>query len=54
MGRPELAGKHKNPETQVYGRRFLRRPDPGASDGGWPENFTGSCVSTSSFSMAGA
>ena len=31
MGRPEMAEKHKNPATQVGGRRRLRRPDPGAS-----------------------
>ena len=32
MGRPEMAGKHKNPATQVCGRRRLRWPDPGASE----------------------
>ena len=31
MGLPEMAEKHKNPATQVGGRRRLRRPDPGAS-----------------------
>ena len=44
MGRPEMAGKHKNPATQVGGRRRLRRPNPGASGGGWPGNFTGVVV----------
>ena len=44
MGWPEMAGKHKNPATQVCGCRRLRRPDPGASGGGWPENFTGVLV----------
>ena len=28
MGRPEMAGKHKNPATQVCGCRRLRQPDP--------------------------
>ena len=27
MGQSEMAGKHKNPTTQVCGRRRLRRPD---------------------------
>ena len=44
MGWPEMAEKHKNPATQVCGYRCLRRPDPGAFDGGWPENFTGVVV----------
>ena len=35
MGRPEIAGKHKNPATQGDFSRRVRRPDPGASDGGW-------------------
>ena len=41
---PEMDEKHKNPATQVGGRRRLRLPDPGASGGGWPENFTGVVV----------
>ena len=44
MGWPEMAEKHKNPATQVYGRRRLRWPDPDASGGGWPGNFTGMVV----------
>ena len=48
MGWPEMAGKHKNPATQV------RRPDPGASGGGWPKNFTGVVVWLSSSSISGA
>ena len=39
MGRPEMAEKHKNPTTQVCGRRRLRLPDPGAFGGGWPGNL---------------
>ena len=54
MGLLEMAEKHKNPATQVGGRRSLRRPDPGASGGGWPENFTGVVVWSSSSSMASA
>ena len=52
MGPPEMAGKHKNSATQVC--RRLSRPDLGASDGGWPGNFTDSCILTSSSSLAGA
>ena len=37
MGRPEMAGKHKNQATQDGGSRRVRRPDPGASSGGFPE-----------------
>ena len=36
MGRPEMAGKHKNQVTQGGGNRRVRRSDPRASDGGWP------------------
>ena len=36
MGRPEVAGKWKNPVTQHVGRRRVRRPDLGASGGGSP------------------
>ena len=54
MDRPEMAGKHKNPATQVCDRRCLRWLDPGASGDGWPGNFTDICVSTSSSSLAGA
>ena len=36
MGRPGMAGKQQNPMTHCGGRRRVRRPDPGASDGGWP------------------
>ena len=53
MGWPEMAEKHKNPTTQVGGRRLLRRPDSGASGGGWPENFTGVVVWSSSSSLSG-
>ena len=44
----------KNPATQVGGRRRLRRPDPGESGGGWPENFTGVVVWSSYSSLSGA
>ena len=44
MGWPKMAGKDKNLATKVGGRRRLSRPDPGASGGGWPENFTGVVV----------
>ena len=54
MGWPEMAGEHKNPATQVCGCRRLRRPDPGASGGGWLENFTGVVVWSSSSSISGA
>ena len=54
MGWPEMAGKHKNLTTQVGGRRRLCRPDPGKSGGGWPENFTGVVVWSSSSSLSGA
>ena len=30
----------------------LRRPDPGASGGGWPGNFTGAIVQRSCFPLA--
>ena len=53
MGWPEMAGKRKNPVTQV-GRPRLRRPDPGAFGGGWPENFTGVVIWSSSSSLSGA
>ena len=33
MGRPEMAGKHKNPTTQGGGCRRVRRLDLGASSG---------------------
>ena len=33
---PEMAGKHKNPATQVSGNRRVRWPDLGVSGGGWP------------------
>ena len=54
MGWPEMAEKHKNPATQVCGCRRFRWPDPGASDGGWQENFTGVVVWSSSSSISGA
>ena len=54
MGRPEMAEKHKNPVTQVGGSRCIRWPDPGSSGGGWPENFTGVVVWSSSSSMSSA
>ena len=52
MSQPEMGGKHKNPATQVWDRRRLRLPDPGASGGGWPRNFTGVVVWSSSSSLA--
>ena len=36
MGWPEVAGKSKNPVTNRSSRRRVLRPDPGASDVGWP------------------
>ena len=36
MGRPEVAGKSKNPVTNRGSRRRVLRPDSGASGGGWP------------------
>ena len=41
MGQLEMAGKHKNPATQVGSRHRLRQPDPGASGGSSQGNFTG-------------
>ena len=49
MGWPEMAEKHKNPTTQVG-----RLPDPCASGGGWPKNFTGVVVWSSTSSLADA
>ena len=54
MGWPEMAEKHKNPVTLVGYRHRFRRPDPGASGGGWPGNFTGVVVWSSSSSLDGA
>ena len=34
MGRLEMAGKWRNPVTHLGGRRRVRQPDPGESDGG--------------------
>ena len=45
MDRPEMAKKYENPMTHRGGRRRVRRPDPGASGGGWPGNFTGEVTS---------
>ena len=53
-GLPKIAEKHKNPKTQVSGRRHLRRPDPDASGGGWQENFTGVVIWSSSSSLSSA
>ena len=36
MGRPGMAGKQRKPTTHRGGRSRVRRPDPGASDGGLP------------------
>ena len=36
MGWTEVAVKWQNPATQGGGYRRVRRPDPGASGGGWP------------------
>ena len=54
MGRPGMARKSENPVTHHGGRRRIRRPDPGASGGGWPGNFTGEGASPSSSSLASA
>ena len=54
MGRPRIAEKHQNATTQSGGRRCLRLPDPGASGGGWPGNFTDKIASPCSSSLAGA
>ena len=35
-GRPEMAGKWRNPTTHPGGCHRVRRLDPGASGGGWP------------------
>ena len=53
MGRLGMAGKYKNPMTHSGGRCRVRQPDSGASDGGWPRNFTGEVASPSSSSLAG-
>ena len=53
MAGPGMAEKHKNPVTQGGGRGRLHRPDPGASDGGWPGNFTGKIASPCSSSLVG-
>ena len=53
MGRPEMAEKHKNLATQVGDGCRLCRPDPSASGGGWPENFIGVVVWSSSSSLYG-
>ena len=53
MGRPKMAEKHKNLATQVGGRRRLGWSDPGASGGGWQENFTSVVVWSSSSSLSG-
>ena len=53
MGRPGVAGKCRKMVTHSGGRRCLRRPDPGTSGGGWPGNFTGVVVWSSS-SLDGA
>ena len=54
MGRPGMAGKHQNLATQGGGYCLLRQPDPGASDGGWPGNFTCKIASSCSSPLAGA
>ena len=60
-GRYGLAGNDlKWPESQEksgdpwWPPSSLRRPDPGASRGGWPGNFTGMIVRRSCFPLAGA
>ena len=60
-GRYGLAGNGlKLPESQEnFGDQrwpppSLRRPDPGASDGGWAVNFTGVIVQRSWIPLAGA
>ena len=42
------------PVTHRGGRCHVRRPDPIASGGGWPENFIGEGASPSSSSLSGA
>ena len=54
MGRPGMAGKYENPVTHRGGRLHIRRPDPGASGGSWPGNFTGEVASPSSSSLTSA
>ena len=54
MGWLGMAKKLKNPMTHRGGRRRVRRLDPGTSDGGWQENFTGEVASPSSSSLANA
>ena len=39
MGRPGMAEKQKNQMTHRGGRRRVRWPDPGASDGGFSVKF---------------
>ena len=54
MGWPGVAEKCRKTVTHGGGHRLLRRPDPGASDGCWPENLTDMVFWSSSSSMAGA
>ena len=53
MGRPGMAGKHQNPETQGGDGRRLRRPDLDASGGYWTGNFTYKIASPCSSFLAG-
>ena len=54
MGHPGVGGKCRKTVTHGGGRSRLRRPDPGASGCGWPGNFTGVVVWSSSSSLADA
>ena len=54
MGWSGVAEKCRKTVTHGGGRRRLRRPDPGASGGGWPGNFTGMVVWSTSSSLDGA
>ena len=58
MGLPEVAGKWPEKWKTSCDSRWppppLRRPDPGASGGGWPWNFTAGFVWMSSSHLSGA
>ena len=54
MGWPGVAEKSRKTMTHGGGRRRLRWPDPGVFDGGWPRNFAGVVMWSSSSSLARA
>ena len=54
MGWLGMVEKNQNPTTQGGGRRRLFRPDPGASGGCWPGNFTEKITSPRSSPLASA